>query len=110
MKMRFAVFVGMITALTGCVIPGTLVTKPKDGYPALRFMEPVRILGPGEIIWEFRPGDVLVGDRATRSGQLLYCGYMEASGQRPVCVIKRDSKLIVTVSGDRWMTEMSRVT
>ena len=87
------VLVVIIIAVAGCASPiywTTLMSKPEDGYPALRFVEPVRFAGLDGVVWEFKAGSVLVGDR-TRDidGQLLYCGIMVDGEQPRGCVIKR---------------------
>jgi hypothetical protein len=100
--MRFALFAVML-AVTGCVVPTTLATKPADGYPALRFTETVRFTCLVGNTWEFQAGTMPIGDRRRDSdGQLLYCGSMVvrdlAGENRPVCVIKHDNQLVILLS------------
>lgn len=98
--MRYFLALAMV-GLTGCAMPTTMLTKPPEGYQAIRFAETVRLPGGIGNSWEFPVGTVLTADRRRdRDGSTLYCGQMlnrdaVAATLQPMCVLWRGGKIAV---------------
>ena len=85
-------------ALAACTMPTTVVSRPGEGYQAIRFAQTVRLTGAVGNTWEFPVGTVLVADRTREAdGALMYCGPMVirdlVTETRPICVIRDGNRL-----------------
>lgn len=94
---------GLLLMLAGCALPVTPVTRPPEGYRAIRFERPfsTRILGQ---VTNFSVGSVYVQDRTRDAdGAALWC---TGSSEGYNCIALREGQIRiyahVPATGEVW--------
>ncbi len=104
--MRAAILMACSLVLASCGTSTSLITRPPEGYEALRFLQTVQMRGLLGMTWEFPAGSTWVNDRVRENdGARLWCGayrlgsYAQA-GMEQSCMVFDGRVVGVTIASN----------